>query len=346
MPDHRFFERQGPFTIEQIATATESTIAGTPANTSVSIQDVAALDVATPETISFIDNPKYRDAFYATKAGACFMRPDMAANAPAGLMCLVSKNPYKSYALAAQLFYPTGKPTPGISSTATVDPSATIGDGVRIDPHVVIGAGVVIGDYTWIEAGAVIGDHVEIGAGCRIGIHASVSHAIIGKNVRLYPGTRIGQDGFGFAIDPKGFVKVPQLGRVIIQDFCEVGANTCIDRGAGPDTVIGMGTWIDNLVQIGHNVKIGKGCIIVAQVGIAGSTVVEDYVAIGGQAGVAGHLHIGKGVQIAAGSGVISNIEPGVTVMGYPALPKTQFMRNISFLNRATRRKSNTTEAE
>lgn len=337
MPDLNFFHRQGPFTLGQIATTCEATLLDS-AHETIEITDVSPLNAAGTTDLSFIDNRKYNDQFLVTRAGACIMRPDLKDMAPAGVAALLSANPYKSYALAAQLFYPAVMPEPGISDRAAIDVTAELGAGCRVDSFAVIGAHVSIGDGCWIEAGAIIGDGVQIGPKCRIGTQASVSHAILGTHVRLYPGARVGQDGFGFAIDPKGFVKVPQLGRVIIEDHVEVGANTCIDRGAGPDTIIGMGTWIDNLVQIGHNVKIGRGCILVSQVGISGSTEIEDFVAIGGQVGIAGHLHIGKGAQLAAKSGVINDIEPGITVMGYPALPKTQFMRHVAYLNKMTRK--------
>lgn len=345
MADPQFFTNRGPFTVAQIAAQTGCEIQNGTDTIDAMAQpliDVAPLDRAEGDHVSFIDNRKYRDAFKSSRAGACFMRPDMVPFAPPGMICLATPTPYKAYALAAQMFYPLEKPDePSISPRAYIDPSVQMGAGCHIEPGVVIAAGVILGDHVWVEANATISKNVQIGSNSRIGQNASVAYAIIGQGVRIYPGARIGQDGFGFAIDPKGFVKVPQLGRVIIEDFCEIGANTCIDRGAGPDTVIGMGTWLDNLVQIAHNVKIGRGCILVGQVGIAGSTVIEDFVAIGGQAGVAGHLHIGKGAQLAAGSGVITDIDAGLTVMGYPALPKTQFMRHVAYLNRATAPKKN-----
>ncbi len=195
----------------------------------------------------------------------------------------------------------------------------------------------MIGDGCWIEANAVIGEGVEIGAKTRIGIGASVSHAVIGDAVRLYPGVRVGQDGFGFAIDPAGHVKVPQLGRVIIEDHVEIGANSCIDRGAGPDTVIGAGAWIDNLVQIGHNVKIGRGCILIAQSGVAGSTVMEDYSVLAAQAGVAGHLRIGMGARIGAKAGVMKDVPAGEEQLGAPAVPVKEFMRQVVALKRLTK---------
>jgi UDP-3-O-[3-hydroxymyristoyl] glucosamine N-acyltransferase len=337
MADPRFHHKSGPFRLGEIAKIIGADVA--PVYADIMIDDIAALDSAGPGQLSFIDNQKYRDQFKQTRAAGCIMRPDLCDDAPKGTICLTTSNPYKSFALAAQMFYPFKKPAADISARAIIDPTATCGAGCRVEAGAIIGQGAVLGEGVWIEHNAVIGPHVQIGARSRVGLGATITHSIIGEDVRIHPGARIGQDGFGFAIDPKGFVKVPQLGRVVIEDFCDIGANSCIDRGSGPDTIIGMGTWIDGLVKIGHNVKIGRGCIIVAQVGISGSSVIEDFVAIGGQAGLAGHLHVGKGAQIAAGSGVIADIEPGLTVMGYPALPKTQFMRHVAYLNRATKRK-------
>jgi len=333
MPDSHFFKRTKSHTLSELAEITQSSIDGSIDGSQV-IENVAPLDVAGDGDVSFLDNVKYKEQFKATKASACFVHPDMVEHAPDGVALLVTHTPYKSYALAAQAFYPQNVFESSISSSAFIDETAQIGEGCRIDANAVIAAGVEIGDHSWIEAGAYIDANVKLGSHVRIGSNANVSHAIIHDHVRLYPGVCVGQDGFGFAIDPTGFVKVPQLGRVIIEGHVEIGANTCIDRGAGPDTVIGQGTWIDNLVQIGHNVKIGKGCVIVSQVGISGSTVINDYVVIGGQVGIAGHLNIGSGVRIAAQSGVMKNIPPGQEIMGSPAIPKKENMRQIIALKR------------
>lgn len=333
MVDHNFFKRSAPLKLSDIAAITGAEI-GPGASPDIQIEDVAALDVAGPKDLSFLDNAKYRDDFKKTKAGACFVRPEMLDLAPKGLALLVSDSPYKSYALAAQEFYPAERPEARIAPQAIIDESAEIGEGCIIEEGAVIRAGAKIGDHSWIAANAYIGPQTVLGAYCRVGVGASITHALIGDHVNIYPGARIGQDGFGFAIDPKGFVKVPQLGRVIIEDHVEIGANSTIDRGSGPDTIIGQGTWIDNLVQIGHNVKIGKGCVLVAQTGISGSTIIEDYAMFGGQSGVAGHLRIGKGARVAAQAGIIHDIPPGEDRMGFPGLPSRQYLRQIATLNR------------
>lgn len=314
MADPRFFTRGSGLLIGDLAKATGSELLA--ADAGKIFTDVAPLDSAGPDDISFFDNIKYRENLRATKAGACILAPDAAKDAPSGTVLLLNKSPYKAYALVAQAFYPERKPSQMISAAAHIDPSAEIGPGCII------------------EAGAVIGPGVKIGKECRVGANAVISHALIGDHVRIYPGCCIGQDGFGFAIDPSGHVKVPQLGRVIIGDHVEIGANSCIDRGAGPDTVIGQGTWIDNLVQIGHNVKIGKGCIIVSQAGISGSTVIEDYAVLAGQAGIAGHLRIGRGARVGAQAGVMRDVPPGADILGAPAVPIRDFMRQVAFLNR------------
>jgi UDP-3-O-[3-hydroxymyristoyl] glucosamine N-acyltransferase len=337
MADPRFFKKTQSLTLGQIAELTGAALHSGAADGV--IHDVGALDQAGQGMLSFLDNIKYKESFSKSRAAAAFVAPALVPLAPPGMALLVTETPYKAYAQAAQAFYPDSYPEPHISPAAHIDPTAKIGAGAIIEAGVVIQQGAEIGEGCWIEPNAVIGPGVVLGAGCRIGANATVSHTIIGRATRLYPGVRVGQDGFGFAIDPKGHVKVPQLGRVIIGDRVEIGANTCIDRGAGPDTEIGDGAWIDNLVQIGHNVKIGRGCVIVAQVGISGSTVIEDYAVLAGQVGVAGHLRIGRGARVAAQSGIMRDVAPGDEVMGSPALPIRQFMRQIAVLNKMSSRK-------
>lgn len=335
MADTKFFQKAHPMSLAQIAAKIGATLAN-PSDADFIIQDVATLDTATSDHLAFLDNKKYRDQFSVTKAGAVIIHPDMESYAPEGVKLLLTKSPYKSYALAAQNFYPDARPSPSISDMSRVHPTAKIGENAYIGDFVTIGENVVIGDNAWIESHASIGASVQLGNNCRVGNHASLSHTIIGNNVRLYPGVRIGQDGFGFAIDPAGFVKVPQLGRVVIGDHIEIGANTCIDRGAQGDTTIGSGTWIDNLVQIGHNVKIGRGCVIVSQCGIAGSSELGDFVVLGGQVGMAGHLKIGSMSRVAAKSGVTKSIPPKEEWMGYPAMPMKKFLRQTVAVSKLT----------
>ena len=337
MADPRFFTPIGPLTLGALAERTGAEIGR--GSSDLRLEDVAPLETAGSRHVSFLDNRKYVEAFAQSRAGAAFVHPDIADRAPDGMALLLSPQPYKAYALAAQAFHPPAPLRPGIAASAVIDPSAKLGAGCEIAAHVVIGAEASVGSGSRIEANSVIGERVVVGEGARIGVNVSLSHCIIGKRVRILPGARVGQEGFGFAPDPAGYVRVPQLGRVVIGDDVEIGANTTIDRGAGPDTVVGDGTMIDNLVQIGHNVVIGRCCVIVAQVGISGSTRLDDFVMIGGQGGLAGHLTLGKGARVAAHSGVFRDVAPGQTVSGYPAMPVKEFWRGVALLQRLVRKK-------
>lgn len=339
MADPRFFNRAGPFTLGELAARCDAQ-PGPGADPALLLHDVAPLDTAGEGQLSFLDNRKYIDAFSASKAAACVVHPGLADKAPAGMALLLSKKPYRSYALCAQAFYPLPAANGLVSPAAHVDPTASLGNGVEIAAGAVVEAGAVIGDRVRIAPNAVIGRNVKIGADSIIGACASLSHCLVGERVMIYPGARIGQDGFGFAMDIDRHVRVPQLGRVIIEDDVEVGANVTIDRGAGPDTIIGRGCMIDNLVQIGHNVTLGAGCVIVAQSGISGSTKFGHHAVLAAQAGVAGHLTIGPGARIAAQSGVMRDVEPGTEVFGTPAMPKRQYFRQVAMMGRLVRGKS------
>ena len=300
------------------------------------VHDVAALDEAGPDDLSFLDNPRYLDDFKATRAGAVLVAPRYVGQTPAGTAALTTSQPYRAMAQVMTRLYPyAARPRSvfgesGVSPAAFVHSAARLEPGVVVDPGAVIGPGAEIGAGSVIGPNAVIGPQVRIGRDSAVGALATIACALIGDRVIIHPGVHIGQDGFGFAMGPRGHLKVPQIGRVIIQDDVEIGAGSTIDRGANRDTVIGEGTKIDNLVQIGHNVVIGRHCVLVSQSGVSGSTVIGDFAALGGQAGLAGHLKIGAGAQIAAQAGVMTDVPAGERWGGAPAQPMRAFFREVA----------------
>ncbi len=299
------------------------------------ISNVAPLDRAGPSDLAFLGEAKYADMLASTGAGACLTTAQLEALAPADLTVLRAPDPFSAFVMVARKLFPDALRPPstfeatGLAPTAVVHPDARIEHGVTIDPGAVIGPRAAIGSGTVIGATAVIGPDVHIGRDCSIGPGATIVHALIGDRVILHAGCRIGQDGFRFQSGPRGHTKVPQLGRVIIQDDVEIGAGTTIDRGGAADTVIGEGSKIDNLVQIGHHAAIGRNCIIVSQCGISGGVVLGDFVVLGGQVGIADHLEIGEGAMIGAKAGVMSNVPPGEKWLGAPAMPAREFFRTV-----------------
>jgi UDP-3-O-[3-hydroxymyristoyl] glucosamine N-acyltransferase len=328
--DPRFFRRRGPLPLAEVAAACGATAP----ERALLLQGVAPLQSAGPQEVSFLDNRRYAEALAATAAGAVIVHPDMAPRVPAGTAALLTPEPYVAWARVAALFHPEPPVDPGVHEAAIVDPAARVDPSAEIGPFAIVGSAAEIGPRCRLGPAAVVGPGVVLGADCRIGAHASVSHALLGARVYVYPGARIGQEGFGFAITPTGFLTVPQLGRVILEDDVEVGANSTIDRGSAQDTVIGAGSRLDNLVQIGHNVRVGRCCVIVAQAGISGSTVVEDFVMIGGQAGLTGHLRIGRKARIGAQAGIMADVAAGADVVGSPAMPVRTFFRQVAALRR------------
>ena len=339
--DTRFFHRAGPHTLAAVAAA-----AGVELLDERLLHGVAPLQLAGPEHVSFLDNRQYAPLLEATRAGAVLVHPNLADRVPAGVVAIVTPEPYLGWAKVATLFHPAPAAVPGIHPSAVVDPTARVDPTAEVGPLAVIGAEAEIGPFCRIGAGAVIGAAVQMGPHCRVGPLASLSHAILGARVYVYSGARIGQEGFGFAVGPAGFVTVPQLGRVLLEDDVEVGANSTIDRGSTQDTVIGAGSRLDNLVQIGHNVRLGRCCIVVSQAGISGSTVLEDFVVVAAQAGLTGHLRIGAKARIGAQSGVMRDVAAGADVVGAPAIPVREFFRNVTVLRKlAARRPSGSGEA-
>ncbi|MGF0538000.1 UDP-3-O-(3-hydroxymyristoyl)glucosamine N-acyltransferase [Agrobacterium sp. ES01] len=306
-------------------------------NDGILIRSVSPIARAKEGDVCYILSRSSRDELKTCRASAILCRPAVRSVIPDHIPVLLSSNPHVAFARAGAIFHPEAMRPKGIADDqsgiqpgAYVHPTARLEAGVTVEPTAVIGADVEIGEGSHIAAGAIIGQSVKIGRNCSIASGVSIQCALIGNDVIIFNGARIGQDGFGYAPSPTGLLKIVQVGRVIIQDKVEIGANTTIDRGTMDDTVIGEGTKIDNLVQIGHNVRIGRHCGIVSQVGIAGSTRIGDGVMIGGHSGVNGHITIGDGAQIGAMSGVIGDVEPGARLGGVPARPMKDFLRDVA----------------
>lgn len=299
------------------------------------IRRLASIENASEDALVFVEGKKNIEELEGTKAAAVLCTDAIAANVPCNTAVLVTYNPHRDFSSVGRLLFPTSvRPQSflgetGISPAAIIHPTTHVEDGATIEAGAVIGENVKIGTGTLISATAVIGAGCQIGRNSYIAPGVHIQFAIIGNRVSLHPGVRIGQDGFGYVPGPSGLEKVPQLGRVIIQDDVEVGANTTIDRGTLNDTVIGEGTKIDNLVQIAHNVRIGRFCLIAAHCGISGSCTIGDQTVFGGLVGVADHLAIGASVQIAAGSGIINDIPDGERWGGFPARPIKQWFRDV-----------------
>ncbi|MEP9347578.1 UDP-3-O-(3-hydroxymyristoyl)glucosamine N-acyltransferase [Xanthobacter sp. KR7-225] len=350
MSQTAFFPIPPPITLAEVARISGARLAGDGAAVAAwgarTITSVASLDVAGPQDLAFCDTFLFADRIATTGAGACITSERFASRAPPGLPVLIAARPALAFALVTRALYPTAlRPQAlfaheGIAPGALVHPTARLEDGVTVDPGAVIGAGAQVGTGTVICAGAVIGAEVRIGRNCAVGPGSSVTHALIGNNVILQAGARIGGDGFGYQPSAKGHLKIPQIGRVVIQDDVEIGANTTVDRGALKDTVIGEGTKIDNLVQIAHNVVIGRHCIIVSQTGISGSATLGDFVMLGGQVGVVGHVTVGAGAQIAASSNVAGDVPPGVRWGGSPAKPVRDWFREVMTVKRLAQRRT------
>jgi UDP-3-O-[3-hydroxymyristoyl] glucosamine N-acyltransferase len=334
MPDPRFFEDLGPVTLADLASLTGAELADPPMGAR-QVRAVSVMGAAELDTITFVSDRKFVAQLRKTKASACFVLPENVADLPAGCAGLVMSSPQMGYAMAAARLHRPRMAT----GEKGVHPSAQIEPEVLLGPGVVIGAGAQIGRGSRIGANSVIGPGVAIGRDCEISANVTIGFALIGDRVRIQAGAAIGEPGFGATAGPKGLIDVPQLGRVILQDGVGVGANSCVDRGAFEDTVLGENTKIDNQVQIAHNVRVGRNCVMAAHTGISGSVTIGDGVQFGGRAGVADHLTIGERARIGAAAGVIKDVPAGETWGGFPARPMRQWIRENIWLTRQASRK-------
>ena len=335
MPDPRFFEDLGPIALAELAEATGATLASA-ASGARQVRAVAILSAATTDTVTFVSDRKLLPNLAESRAGACFLTEKDAGQAPAGCDVLLTPAPQRGYALAAlRLHRPRSAGREPIAATAEIE------EGVQLGAGVCIGPGAQIGRGTRIAANSVIGPGVAIGRDCDIGANVSIAFALIGDRVKVLAGARIGEAGFGATLGDTGLIDIPQLGRVILQDGVTFGANSCIDRGAFDDTVVGENTKIDNLVQIGHNCRIGRNCVMAAHTGISGSVDIGDGAQLGGRVGIADHITVGAGARLAAAAGVMQDIPAGETWGGFPARPMRQWLREAIWVTRAAGRKGN-----
>lgn len=335
MPDPRFFDVGAKLDIDQAAALTQSRLAQPDAKGSGFIEACAPLSFSGDAGLgagraAYFSDRRYLAQLHRTAAEYVFVTPDFAGHVPASSVALICAQPQAAWSRVAGRLY---RPRVHAGDKA-IHPSARLEDGVHLGVGVVIGQDVEIGAGTRIEAYAVIGPGCRIGRDGRVGAHATVFCALVGDRVQLASGARIGEAGFGVSGDARGLVDVPQLGRVILQDDVSIGAGTCVDRGAFDDTVIGEATKIDNMVQIAHNVRLGRSCIVAAHSGLSGSVVVGDGAMFGGRAGIIDHITIGPGAKVAAGASVFKDVPPGITVSGFPARPSRQFLREMVWLEK------------
>ncbi len=344
MTDPVFFAPSRRYTVGEVANLTGAVLADT-GHSQICIDALAPASEGGENALVFVEGKRNFALIRSLKAAAILCPPEAADSAPLGVAVLVHPRPQQAFALIGRLLFPTAAmPGPltsetGVSPAAHIDPTAQVEAGAIIEAGAVIGPHVAIGSGTVIAPNAVIGNSCRIGRDGYVGPGASIQYALIGNRVVIHGGARIGQDGFGFVSGLKGPERMPQIGRVVIQDDVEVGSNTTVDRGAMSDTVIGEGTKIDNLVQIGHNVRIGRGCIIAGHCGLSGSVTLGDFVMLGGRVGIADHVSIGAGAQVAASSGLMHDIPAGERWAGLPAQPTREFFRELSLIRSLARSK-------
>lgn len=312
-------------TAAEIASAVGGTVSGDP---SIAVHAVAALDRATVDQLAFFANAKYAAAFAESSAGVVLVTSELAQSAGRCASRVVVAKPHDAIVMLLPHFYPAVQLSPGVHPTAVVGRGATVATSAQVDAYAVIGDGSTVGDRAWIGAHVVLGEGVSVGADSHLFAHVTMyANCSVGERTIIHSGTRIGSDGFGFIYRDGAHQKIPHVGRCLVGNDVEIGANCTLDRGSIDDTVVGDGTKIDNLVHVAHNVRIGRLCLIMGQVGIAGSARIEDGVILAGQVGIAGHLTMGEGARIGSKSGVYVSVAPGDTWSGNPARPHRDALR-------------------
>lgn len=335
MTDPVFFAPSRRYTVAEIAAVTGAQLLDTDA-ANVAVTGIAPASEGGAGKLVYIDHKRNEHLLVGLKAAAILCTSDVSAVVPAGIARLVTPRPQYAFALSGRTLYPaavepraiTGET--GVSSAAHIAASARVEEGAIVEAGAVIGENAAVGSGTVIAPNAVVGPSCRVGRDCYIGPNVSLQYTLLGDRVFVHGGAQIGQDGFGFVPGAGGPERIPQIGRVIIQNDVEIGANTTVDRGAMADTVIGEGTKIDNLVQIAHNVRIGRGCIIAGHCGLSGSVTMGDFVMLGGRVGIADHISIGDRVQIAASSGLMHDVPSGERWAGSPARPMREFFKEVA----------------
>jgi UDP-3-O-[3-hydroxymyristoyl] glucosamine N-acyltransferase len=342
MTDPVFFVPSRRYTVAEVANLTGSQLVNT-AYSETLIETIASAGDGDAGSLVFVEGKRNAGLMVDLRATAVLCPPEFADKAPAGVAVLVNSRPHQAFAMVGRLMFPAAAMPVALTAETGVSPGAHVDASARVEPGAVIEAGAVIGPGVGMGSGTVVAPNAVIGRDCQIGRDGyvgpgvSVQYALVGNRVILHGGARIGQDGFGFVGGARGPERVPQIGRVIIQDDVEIGSNTTVDRGAMADTVIGEGTKIDNLVQIAHNVRIGRGCIIAGHCGISGSVTIGDFVMLGGRVGIADHITVGDRVQVAASAGLMYDIPAGERWAGMPAQPMRDFFRELSAIRNFTK---------
>jgi UDP-3-O-[3-hydroxymyristoyl] glucosamine N-acyltransferase len=351
MADPVFFVPSSTYTVGDLATLTGAQLVN-PAHADRPVLGIASAEAGGDGMLVYIEGKRNEALIPHLTAAALLCNPRVAAKVPPHVAVLASDAPQYAFASVARLLYPTAaRPGPmtretGISSAAFVEDGAHVEEGAIIEAGAVVCSGASIGRGTIIAPRAVVGPFCRIGRDCFIGAGTSIQTALIGDRVVIHAGVQVGQDGFGYVPGKNGPEKIPQIGRVIIQDDVEIGANTTVDRGGMADTVIGEGTKIDNLVQIAHNVRIGRGCIIAGHCGLSGSVTLGDFVMLGGRVGLADHVAVGSGARLAASSGVMDNVPAGEIWAGAPAIPMRDFFREVASVRKLAGLKSRKGEGQ